>query len=57
MNIVSDSVKSATITIDIYTLKGSREDTSLANKASSISKKKLRHLRLLKRRWQQMQGL
>lgn len=40
MNIVSDSIKSATITIDSYTLKGSREDTSLAIKASNISKKK-----------------
>jgi hypothetical protein len=40
MTIVSDSVKSATITIDSYTLKGSREDTSLAIKASNISKKK-----------------
>jgi hypothetical protein len=40
MNMVSDSIKSATITIDSYTLKGSREDTSLAIKASNISKKK-----------------
>jgi hypothetical protein len=40
MNIVSDSVKSATITIDSYTLAGSREETSLAIKASNISKKK-----------------
>lgn len=40
MNIVSNSIKSVTITIDSYTLKGRREDTSLAIKASNISKKK-----------------
>lgn len=40
MNIISDSVQSASITIDSYTLAGSSEDTSLAIKASNISKKK-----------------
>jgi hypothetical protein len=40
MNMVSDSIKSASITIDSYTLAGSSEDTSLTIKASNISKKK-----------------
>ncbi len=39
-NLASETIKSAKINIDSYALKGSKTNTSLAIKASSISKKK-----------------